>query len=135
MTSVFSLQRHVKHMLCSHKGFRERHTPLLFVACTRKAALLCGHLWSAHNSDGVGREGKACRTGCHRQAYQEACTSTVRQRLFCVSVYALQVLASPEAACAYGAYAERYPAGRLGSTDDIPVVMWSAPTGAHMSLA
>ena len=34
-------------------------------------------------------------TGCSHQAYQDAALKTVRQRLFCVSVYALQWLESP----------------------------------------
>ena len=70
-----------------------------------KAASLRGHLWSAH----ISAEAKEGMTGCYRQGYQEAFANTVRRRLFCVSVYALQGLASPSAACAYGEYAARYP--------------------------
>jgi len=44
-------------------------------------------------NDVVGLEVKACRTGCYHQAYPEACIKTVRTRLFCVSVFALQGLA------------------------------------------
>src|SRR5262247_3542898 len=47
-----------------------------------------------------------------------ACTNAVRKRLFCVSVCVLQGLESPSAACAYGAYAERYLAGWLCTTDN-----------------
>ena len=60
----------------------------------------------------------AYMTRCSHQAYPEACTYTVRQRLFCVSVYALHWRASPEAAWAYGEDAERYRAGWLCSTDN-----------------
>jgi hypothetical protein len=87
-----SPQRHWPTMLFSHKGFRGRTTPLPFVACARKAALLRGHMWSAHDSDVVGIEGKESMTGYYRQAYQDASIKTVRQRLFFVSVYALQWL-------------------------------------------
>ena len=87
-----SLQRYWQNLLFSHKGFRGRTTPLPFVACARKAALLRGHMWSAHDSDVVGIEGKECMTGYYRQAYQEASIKTVRQRLFFVSVCALQWL-------------------------------------------
>src|SRR5262245_12532758 len=110
-------------MLFYHSGSRRRKTPLPFVACTRKAALLCGHMWSAHASGVVEIEVKACMTGCYHQTYQKACTNTVRKRLFCVSVYVLQVLESPSAACAYGAHAERYRVGWLCSPNN----SWSRP--------
>ena len=45
--------------------------------------------------DVVGLDVKECKTGCYHQVYQEACINTVRKRLFCVSVYALQWLESP----------------------------------------
>ena len=51
----------------------------------------------------------ACMTGCYYQAYPEACTYTVRQRLFCVSVFALQWLESSEAACACLGYCRTVP--------------------------
>jgi Na+/glutamate symporter len=41
-------------MLFYHKGLRGRKTPLPFVACARKAAILRGQIWSAHESDVVG---------------------------------------------------------------------------------
>jgi hypothetical protein len=43
-------------MLFYHKGLRGRKTPLPFVACARKAAILRGQIWSAHESDVVGLE-------------------------------------------------------------------------------
>src|SRR6516225_2870772 len=70
------------------------------VAYARKAARLWGHMWSAHDSHVVGIEVKTCMTGCSHQAYPDAFIKTVRERLFCVSVYALHWLASPEAAWA-----------------------------------
>ena len=68
-------------------------------------------------------------TGCFHQAYPEACTNTVRPPLFCVSVSALHWRASPQAAWAYGAYAARYRAGWLCSTDHKPSSLWSIRTG------
>ena len=41
-------------MLFYHKGLRGCKTPLPFVACARKAAILRGKIWSAHESDVVG---------------------------------------------------------------------------------
>jgi hypothetical protein len=41
-------------MVFYHKGLRGRKTPLPFVACARKAAMLRGQIWSAHESDVVG---------------------------------------------------------------------------------
>src|SRR5215471_15957029 len=41
-------------MLFQHKGFRGRTTPLLFVPCARKAAILRGYMWSAHDNDMIG---------------------------------------------------------------------------------
>jgi hypothetical protein len=79
-------------MLFYHKGFRGRKTPLPFVACAWKAALLRGQFWSAHDSDVVGIEVKECMTGYYLQAYPEDSIQTVRKRLFCVSVCALQWL-------------------------------------------
>jgi hypothetical protein len=64
------------------------------VAYARKAARLWGHMWSAHASHVVGIEVKTCMTGCYHQAYPAASSTTVRQPLFCVSVCALQGLAS-----------------------------------------
>ena len=63
-------------------------------------------MWLAHDNDVVGIEVKECMTGCSHQAYQDAALKTVRQRLFFVSVLALQSLESAQAACAYGKYAE-----------------------------
>jgi hypothetical protein len=51
-------------MLFYHKGLRGRKTPLPFVACARKAAILCGQIWSAHESDVVGLEG-SCQAAIH----------------------------------------------------------------------
>ena len=48
-------------------------------------------MWKAHDRDVVGRAVKACMTGCSHQAYPEDAIKTVRKRLFCVSVYALQL--------------------------------------------
>jgi hypothetical protein len=48
-----SLQRHLQNMVFYHKGLRGRKTPLPFVACARKAAMLRGQIWSAHESDVV----------------------------------------------------------------------------------
>src|SRR4029450_2002440 len=44
-------------MLFYHKGLRGRKTPLPFVTCARRAAILRGQIWSAHESDVVGLEG------------------------------------------------------------------------------
>ena len=41
-------------MLFYHKGLWVRKTPLPFVACARKAAILRVQFWSAHESDVVG---------------------------------------------------------------------------------
>src|SRR5262249_54563908 len=41
-------------MVFYHKGLRVRKTPLPFVACDRKAAILRVQIWSAHKSDIVG---------------------------------------------------------------------------------
>src|SRR5262245_24578359 len=41
-------------MVFYHKGLRVRKTPLPFVACSRKAAILRVQIWSAHESDVVG---------------------------------------------------------------------------------
>src|SRR4029453_9930673 len=41
-------------MVFYHKGLRVRKTPLPFVACARKAAILRVQIWSAHESDVVG---------------------------------------------------------------------------------
>ena len=41
-------------MLFYHKGVRGRKTPLPFVACARKAAILHVQIWSEHESDVVG---------------------------------------------------------------------------------
>ena len=41
-------------MVFYHKGLRVRRTPLSFVACDRKAAILRVQIWSAHESDVVG---------------------------------------------------------------------------------
>ena len=90
-----SLQRHLQHILFSHKGFRGRKSSLPFVACAWKAALLRGHMWSAHDSDVVGIEGKECMTGYYYQEYQEAFIKTVRKHLFFVSGSVLQMLDSP----------------------------------------
>src|SRR6266851_2032226 len=51
---VLTLQRHLKNILFYHKGLRGRKTPLPFVACARKATILRGQIWSAHESDVVG---------------------------------------------------------------------------------
>jgi hypothetical protein len=58
--------------------------------------MLRGQFGSAHDNDVVGIEVKECRTGCSHQAYQDASLKTVRQRLFFVSVYPLQVREAPE---------------------------------------
>ena len=42
-----------EHALLSQR-FRGRKTPLSFVVCARKAAILHGQIWSAHESDVVG---------------------------------------------------------------------------------
>jgi hypothetical protein len=57
--------------------------------------MLWGPLWVAHDTEVVGIEVKKCMMECYRQAYQEAFIKTIRQRLFCLSVYALQWLESP----------------------------------------
>src|SRR5215831_18182807 len=44
-------------MVFYHKGLRVRKTPLPFVACSRKAAILRVQIWSAHESDVVGLSG------------------------------------------------------------------------------
>jgi hypothetical protein len=46
-------------MLFYHKGLGVRKTPLPLVAGTRKAVILRGQIWSAHESDvvGLGRMG------------------------------------------------------------------------------
>src|SRR5262249_53425228 len=41
-------------MVFYHKGLRVRKTPLPFVACARKAAILHVQIWSEHESDVVG---------------------------------------------------------------------------------
>ena len=41
-------------MLFYHKGLGVRKTPLPLVAGARKAAILRGQIWSAHESDVVG---------------------------------------------------------------------------------
>jgi hypothetical protein len=53
-SSYLTLQRHLQNMLFYHKGLRGRKTPLPFVACARKVAILCRKIWSAHESDVVG---------------------------------------------------------------------------------
>ena len=42
-----------EHALLSQR-FRGRKTPLPFGVCARKAAILHGKIWSAHESDVVG---------------------------------------------------------------------------------
>jgi len=49
-----TLQRHLQNMLFYHKGLGVRKTPLPLVAGARKAAILRGQIWSAHESDVVG---------------------------------------------------------------------------------
>jgi hypothetical protein len=49
-----SLQRHLQNMLFYHKGLGVRKTPLPLIAGARKAAILRGHMWSAHEGDVVG---------------------------------------------------------------------------------
>ena len=71
----------------------------------------------------------AYMTRCSHQAYPEACSKAVRERLFCVSVYALHWRASPEAAWAYGEDADRYRAGWLCSPDHKPSA-WSRQRAA-----
>src|SRR5262249_46708690 len=44
-------------MVFYHKGLRVRKTPLPFVACARKAAILHVQIWSEHESDVVGLMG------------------------------------------------------------------------------
>ena len=56
LTSL-ALQRHLQNMLFYHKSLRGRKTPLPFVPCARKAAILRGQIWLAHESDVVGLEG------------------------------------------------------------------------------
>src|SRR5438876_5324748 len=46
-------------MVFYHKGLWVCKTPLSFVACDRKAAILRVQIWSAHESDVVGIEGVA----------------------------------------------------------------------------
>src|SRR5262249_28335946 len=47
---------HLQNMRFDHKGLGVRNTPLPLVPCPRQAARLCGHMWSAHESDvGGGR--------------------------------------------------------------------------------
>src|SRR5215831_89715 len=41
-------------MVFYNKGLRVRKTPLPFVSCARKAAILHVQIWSAHESDVVG---------------------------------------------------------------------------------
>jgi hypothetical protein len=48
------LQRHLPNMLFYHKGLGVHKTPLPFAGCARKAAILRGQIWSAHESDVVG---------------------------------------------------------------------------------
>ena len=62
-----SLQQHLQNMLFSPKCFRGRKTSRPFVACARKAALLRGHMWSAHDNDVVRIEVKECMTRCYLQ--------------------------------------------------------------------
>src|SRR4029453_7774898 len=56
LANGLALQRHLQNMVFYHKGLRGRKTPLPFVACARKAAMLRGQIWSAHESDVVGLE-------------------------------------------------------------------------------
>ena len=72
---------------------RTHPVPLPFVAYARKAAMLRGQ-FQEHTTMMV-REAKDCLTGCSHQAYQDASLTTVRQRLFFVSVGALQGLSRP----------------------------------------
>ena len=45
---VLALQRPLQNILIYHKGLRVRTTPLPFIACARKAPILCVQIWLAH---------------------------------------------------------------------------------------